>query len=62
MSQPDWYIKGAALYFTYNEECYVILPQHLSTSDEIFEDLVDDMTERLYIIGAYDMFYSGMMD
>ena len=59
---PDWYVKGAALYFTYEEKAYVIHPADLGTSSEVFDTLERALTDDLFAIGAYDMFYAGMMD
>ena len=59
---PNWYVKGAALYFTYDENAYVIWPADLGTSSEVFDTLERALTDDLFAIGAYDMFYAGMMD
>ena len=57
-----YFIKYAALYFTYRGKCYCIHPGTLDTSNEVFERLERELTDRLYALGAYDMFYSGMLD
>lgn len=62
IEQPDWYVKYAAVYFTYQGKHYVVRPGRLDCSGEVFERLADDMIDRLYELGAYDMFYSGMLD
>ena len=59
---PDWYVKWAALYFTYEEETYVIGAGDISAEPEVFDVLEREITEDLYLVGAYDMFYAGMMD
>ena len=60
--QPPWYVKDAALYFKFEEKAYVIYPWDLDTTSEIFGHFTFEMTDRLYEIGGYEMFYSGMMD
>nr|MBQ6242195.1 hypothetical protein [Lachnospiraceae bacterium] len=60
--QPLWYVKYAAVYFTYQDECYVVGPGTLDCSEEVFEHLSRELIDRLYELGAYEMFYSGMMD
>ena len=55
-------MKYAAVYFTYQGKHYVGRPGRLDCSGEVFERLADDMIDRLYKLGAYDMFYSGMLD
>ena len=60
--RPDWYVKGAELFFTYEDEYYVIYPSDLGTSSEVFDRLSRDLEDALYEAGAYDMFYGGMMD
>ena len=62
MKQPEWYVKGAAVYYTYKDEVYVVKPVRLACSNEVFECLSDGLTESMYKLGAYDMFYSGEMD
>ena len=62
IEQPDYYVKGVALYFTYEEEAYVIYPYEINTSGEIFEILEDKFADDLYNIGAYDIFCDGMID
>ena len=60
--QPEWYVKGAAVYYTYKDEVYVVKPGRLACSNEVFECLSDGLIESMYKLGAYDMFYSGEMD
>lgn len=60
--QPEWYVKYAAVYFTYDEKYYVIYPARLNTSGEIFECFATSIINDLFDLGAYDMFYSGMLD
>ena len=62
IEQPGWYVKYAAVYFAYQGKYYVVGPGRLDCSGEVFERLADDIIDRLYEMGAYDMFYSGMMD
>ena len=61
-AQPCWYVKGATLYFTYKEKYYEVWPGRLDCTGEVFEELVDELIDRMYELGAYDMFYAGMMD
>lgn len=60
--QPCWYVKNAYLYFTYEDGVHRIHSGHFNCSDEVFECLVEELIDRLYELGAYDMFYSGMID
>jgi len=62
MAEPDWYVKGACLYFTYDEVYYVIGPTCIDTTAEIFDRLSFQLEDALYDAGAYDMFYAGMID
>ena len=55
-------MKGATLYFTYKEKYYEVWPGRLDCTGEVFEELVDELIDRMYELGAYDMFYAGMMD
>lgn len=59
---PTWYVKFASLYLTYHGKYYEIGPENLETTSEIFDRLVNRLIDRLYNLGAYDMFYSGMID
>ncbi len=59
---PEWDIKYAALYFTFDEQVYRISPSRFNQCDAAFELLVNDLIDALWNVGAYDMFYSGMMD
>lgn len=60
--EPDWYVKGACLYFTYNDDYYEMGPGSINTTPEIFDRLSRELEDALYEIGAYDMFYGGMID
>ncbi len=60
--RPCWHVKNACLYFTYHDTCYVLGHGSMDTTPEIFECLIDELEDALYEIGAYDMFYAGMMD
>ena len=62
VEEPDWYVKGACLYFTYDEEYYAIGPTSINTTAEIFDRLSRLLEDALYDAGAYDMFYAGMID
>lgn len=62
IEQPEWYVKGACMYFTYNEDYYAIGHRNIDTSPEIFGRLACDLEDALYEIGAYDMYYAGMLD
>ena len=59
---PEWDIKYAALYFTFDEQVYRISPSRFNQCDAAFELLVNDLIDALWNVGAYDMFYSGMMN
>ncbi len=62
IEEPDYYVKGVALYFTYEEESYVIYPSDINTSGEIFEILENNFADDLYNVGAYDIFCDGDLD
>lgn len=62
MEQPIWYEKYVSLYFTYEDECYVIGPDSIETTPEIFMCLSDKIIDSLYKVGAYEMYCSGMLD
>lgn len=62
VEEPDWYVKGAALYFTYENEYYVIEPGCVDTTAGRFDRISRELEDALYEVGAYDMFYAGMMD
>ena len=60
--QPCWPVKHAAVYYTYNGGYYKVGPGRLDCTQEVFEVLADRLIDRMYELGAYDMFYSGMLD
>lgn len=60
--QPDWYEKHACLYIMYDKKAYCIYPDLISASPEIFGGLANKMIDETYEIGAYEMFYAGMLD
>ena len=60
--EPDWYVKCVGLYFTYEDEPYVIYPNDIHTSAEIFEILENDFANDLFTVGAYDIYCGGMID
>ncbi len=62
IDEPDWYIKGASLYFTYENEYYVIWPGDVDTTPGVFDRMSYRLIDALYDAGASDMFYAGMMD
>ena len=59
---PEWYVKGACLYFTYKGDYYAVGPGSIDATAEIFDCLSDELEDALYEMGAYDMFYGGMID
>ena len=61
-THANWYIKYPGLYFTYEDKVYSIGPGTLDTTDEVFDALVDQMVDRMYEIGAYDMFSTCRLD
>ena len=61
-AHADWLIKNAALYFTYEDKAYAFGPDTLGTTNEVFDALIDEMIDRLFIIGAYDMFSTCDLD
>ena len=62
IEQPCWPVKRAAVYYTYKGKCYNTGPWRMDCTEEVFEILADSLIDRLYELGAYDMFYSGMLD
>ena len=62
VEQPTWPAKRAEIYFMYKRKSYVISPGCIDTTDEIFEVLSNDIIDDLYRVGAYCMFYAGMLD
>ncbi len=61
-AQPCWPVKQAAVYYTYKGKCYETGPWRMDCTQEVFEVLSDKLIDRLYELGAYDMFYAGMLD
>ena len=65
---PDYPVKYAGLYYTYrkdddpDEKYYFAGPGSLVCDPDVFERISDELMNRLYLAGAYDMFYSGMLD
>ena len=59
---PPWYVKYAVLYFTYKGKYYSVGPGRFDTDPRIFDHIVNDLIDRMYEMGAYDMAYSGMLD
>ena len=62
VQEPCYYVKGAQIFFTYKNNYYQVSPWRLSCSEEVFELLVEDLIDEMYKLGAYDMFYAGMID
>lgn len=62
VKEPCYPIKGAQIFFTYEGNYYQLSPNRLSCSQEVFELLEADLIDSMYKLGAYDMFYAGMMD
>ena len=58
----SYLIKGAQIFFTYEGKYYQVSPWRLSCSAEVFELLEADLIDSMYKLGAYDMFYAGMID
>ena len=59
---PDYQVKGAQIFFTYEGDYYQVSPWRLSCSEEVFELLEADLIDAMYKLGAYDMFYAGEID
>ena len=62
VQEPDYLVKGAQIFFTYKDDYYQISPWRLSCSEEVFELIEADLIDEMYKLGAYDMFYAGMID
>ena len=60
--EPCYLVKGAQIFFTYNKNYYQVSQWRLSCSEEVFELLADELIDSMYELGAYDMFYAGMID
>lgn len=61
-SKPEWYEKYACIYFMYEGKPYLIGPGTLDTDDHHFACIERELIRDLYRLGAYEMFYAGMMD
>lgn len=62
VNEPNWYVKGACLYFTFSEEFYEIGCTSIDSTPEIFDVLSSELEDALYEVGAYDMAYIGLID
>ncbi|MCR5811427.1 MAG: hypothetical protein K6G34_08505 [Lachnospiraceae bacterium] len=62
VQEPCYLVKGAQIFFTYKDDYYQVSPWRLSCSEEVFELLEEDLIDEMYKLGAYDMFYAGMID
>ena len=60
--EPSYLVKGAQIFFTYEDNYYQVSPWRLSCSAEVFELLEADLIDSMYKLGAYDMFYAGEID
>ena len=62
IDQPCWPVKHATIYYTYEGKCYSTGPWRMDCTQEVFEVMADTLIDHMYKLGAYDMFYSGMLD
>ena len=62
IKEPEWYSKGVALYFTFDDDEYVLHPKDIDATGEVFEMLENRIADDLYAIGAYDIYCTGMLD
>ena len=62
IEQPCWPVKHAAIYYTYDGKCYNTGPWRMDCTQEVFEVMSNTLIDHMYKLGAYDMFYSGMLD
>ena len=62
ISQPCWPVKNATVLYTYKGKCFVVDPWRMDCTQEVFEKLARSLIDRMYELGAYDMFYTGMLD
>ena len=60
--EPCYFVKGAQIFFTYEDNYYQVSPWRLSCSAEVFELLEADLIDAMHKLGAYDMFYAGEID
>ena len=58
----SWPEKYAGLYFMYEGEPYYVGTGALACEDEEFVMIERELTDRLYELGAYEIFYAGMLD
>ena len=61
-AKPDWYEKGACVYFMYEGKAYCVGPGTLDSDSDHVACIAGELINALYALGAYEMFYSGMMD
>jgi len=60
--EPCWNVKFAEVLFMYEGKAYSVRPGNLKCSVEVFEVLSNELIDRMYELGAYEMFYGGMLD
>ncbi|RKM55494.1 hypothetical protein D6853_07985 [Butyrivibrio sp. X503] len=60
--QPCWFDKGSELFYSYEGKSYSIFPGMLDCSGEVLAIIKDELIDRMYELGAYEMFYAGMPD
>lgn len=58
----SWPEKYAGLYFMYKGEPYYVGTLELVCYDGEFVMIERELTDRLFELVAYEMFYAGMMD
>lgn len=61
-SNPQWIEKNASMYFMFNDKPYRVEPSDLGCSSSEFARISRELEDVLYQMGAYEMFYSGMLD
>lgn len=60
--QPIWFEKYAELFYMYEGKAYSMFPGLFDCSDEVLAMMRFELIDRMYELGAYEMFYGGMPD
>ena len=58
----EWFVKCASIQFIYGNEFYVLSPEALNASEELFESVARSIEMELAVIGSPFIRYTGMLD
>ena len=61
-TNPSWAEKWAGVLLMYEGKPYSIGPAELRCDDSQFAMVSNELMDKLYECGAYEMFYTGMLD